>query len=220
MVLKIARLTFWTYFPSVSADLHLQVLCTGVNGGGDHTEAGKITHRNTCAESHTYHAMLITPSHYHQNHGDQWTVTKNNNFTRNLGCHNIFPMQISAFSKTKNTVRVGWGVAFNKNGNGPQTDLHSAFDQIEGHDSCVCGATAQNSTKATQDEILLRAELTTVSLWRNTGYTLNVSHLLPKNEKTFLEGIYGYLNDQPLAEINWFLALIANQRNIWSVNVN
>ena len=44
------------------------------------------------------------------------------------------------------------------------TDLHSAFDQIEGNDSCVCGATAQNPTKATQDEILLRAELTTVSL--------------------------------------------------------
>lgn len=35
------------------------------------------------------------------------------------------------------------------------TDLHSAFDQIEGNDSCVCGATAQNPTKATQDEILL-----------------------------------------------------------------
>lgn len=45
-----------------------------------------------------------------------------------------------------------------------ETDLHSAFDQIEGNDSCVCGATAQNPTKATQDEILLRSELTTVSL--------------------------------------------------------
>lgn len=45
-----------------------------------------------------------------------------------------------------------------------ETHLQSAFDQIEGNDSCVCGATAQNPTKATQDEILLRAELTTVSL--------------------------------------------------------
>lgn len=45
-----------------------------------------------------------------------------------------------------------------------KTDLHSAFDQIEGNDGCVCGATAQNPTKSTQDEILLRAELTTVSL--------------------------------------------------------
>lgn len=45
-----------------------------------------------------------------------------------------------------------------------ETDLHSAFDQIEGNHSCVRGATAQNPTKAAQDEILLRAELTTVSL--------------------------------------------------------
>lgn len=44
------------------------------------------------------------------------------------------------------------------------TDLQSAFDQIKGNDCCVCGATAQNPTKATQDEILLRAELTTVTL--------------------------------------------------------
>lgn len=44
------------------------------------------------------------------------------------------------------------------------TDLHSAFDQIEGNHCCVCGATAQNPTKATKDEILLRAKLTTVSL--------------------------------------------------------
>lgn len=35
------------------------------------------------------------------------------------------------------------------------TDLQSAFDQIEGNHSRVCGATAQNPTKATQDEILL-----------------------------------------------------------------
>lgn len=44
------------------------------------------------------------------------------------------------------------------------TDLQSAFDQIKGNDRCVCGATAQNPTKATQDKILLRAELTTVAL--------------------------------------------------------
>lgn len=44
------------------------------------------------------------------------------------------------------------------------TDLHSAFDQIERNDRCMCGATTQNPTKSTQDEILLRAELTTVSL--------------------------------------------------------
>lgn len=36
-----------------------------------------------------------------------------------------------------------------------RTDLQSAFDQIEGNHSRVCGATAQNPTKATQDEILL-----------------------------------------------------------------
>lgn len=47
-----------------------------------------------------------------------------------------------------------------------ETDLHSAFDQIEGHKSRVCGATAQNSAKATQEEILLGSKLTTVSLYR------------------------------------------------------
>lgn len=45
-----------------------------------------------------------------------------------------------------------------------ETDLHSAFDQIKGNNCCVCGATTQNPTKSTQDEILLRAEFTTVSL--------------------------------------------------------
>lgn len=48
-----------------------------------------------------------------------------------------------------------------------KTDLHSAFDQIEGNDCCVRGATAHNPTKATQEQILLRAKLTTVSLWGN-----------------------------------------------------
>lgn len=45
-----------------------------------------------------------------------------------------------------------------------ETDLHSAFDQIKGNNCCVCSATTQNPTKSTQDEILLRAEFTTVSL--------------------------------------------------------
>lgn len=58
-----------------------------------------------------------------------------------------------------------------------KTDLHSAFDQVKGNNSCVCGATAQNPTKATQDKILLRAELTAVSLWRNTGKTLESGQL-------------------------------------------
>lgn len=57
-----------------------------------------------------------------------------------------------------------------------RTDLHSAFDQIKGNNSCVRGATAHNPTKATQDEILLRAELTTVPLWRNTVETLRTGH--------------------------------------------
>lgn len=52
-----------------------------------------------------------------------------------------------------------------------ETDLHSAFDQIEGHDGRVRGATAENATKPTQDQILLRAELTTVPLWRDKGHT-------------------------------------------------
>lgn len=52
-----------------------------------------------------------------------------------------------------------------KNGCEPQkTDLQSAFDQVEGNHSRVCGTTAQNPTEPTQDEILLRPELTTVSL--------------------------------------------------------
>lgn len=52
-----------------------------------------------------------------------------------------------------------------------ETDLHSAFDQIKGNNCCVCSATTQNPTKSTQDEILLRAEFTTVSLW-NTVETV------------------------------------------------
>lgn len=36
-----------------------------------------------------------------------------------------------------------------------KTDLQSALDQIEGHHGCVCGATAQNPTKSTKEEILL-----------------------------------------------------------------
>lgn len=80
----------------------------------------------------------------------------------------ISPMQIGAFSKEhtkkKNHSWVDGSRRLKKQSIEPQkTDLHSAFDQIEGNHSCVCGATAQNPTKATQDEILLRAELTTVS---------------------------------------------------------
>lgn len=76
----------------------------------------------------------------------------------------ISPMQIGGFQKRQNCrlwVDKAW---HEKKYQATGTDLHSAFDQIEGNDSCVCGATAQNPTKAAQDEILLRAELTTVSL--------------------------------------------------------
>lgn len=39
-----------------------------------------------------------------------------------------------------------------------ETDLQSAFHQIEGHHGRVCGATAQNPTKATQHEVLRGAK--------------------------------------------------------------
>lgn len=48
------------------------------------------------------------------------------------------------------------------------TDLHSALDQVEGHYSRVCGATAEDSSEATEDKVFLWAELTAVSLWRET----------------------------------------------------
>lgn len=32
-----------------------------------------------------------------------------------------------------------------------QTDLHPAFNQVKRHHRCVCGATTQNPTEATQD---------------------------------------------------------------------
>lgn len=76
-------------------------------------------------------------------------------------------MQIGEFSKKPNKITAmgKWGGTLKKTGHrAMETDLQSAFDQIEGNDRCVCGATAQNPTKAAQDQILLRAELTTVSL--------------------------------------------------------
>lgn len=48
------------------------------------------------------------------------------------------------------------------------TDLHSALDQVEGHYSRVCGATAEDSSEATEDKVFLWAELTAVSLWGET----------------------------------------------------
>lgn len=38
---------------------------------------------------------------------------------------------------------------------GTHTHLHSALDQVEGHHSRVCGATAENSSKTTEDEVFL-----------------------------------------------------------------
>lgn len=35
------------------------------------------------------------------------------------------------------------------------TDLQSALDQVEGHHSRVCGATAEDSSEATEDEVFL-----------------------------------------------------------------
>lgn len=90
-------------------------------------------------------------------------------------------MQIGVFPKKQNdntiiSVMVDEEQPKNWNSTVRETDLHSAFDQIKGNNSCVRGATAHNPTKATQDEILLRAELTTVPLWRNTVETLRTGH--------------------------------------------
>lgn len=63
------------------------------------------------------------------------------------------PMQVKKIKK----IRIRCAVVM-------ETDLHSAFDQIKGNNCCVRSATTQNPTKSTQDEILLRAEFTTVSL--------------------------------------------------------
>lgn len=67
--------------------------------------------------------------------------------------HTITPMQFGAFSPN-GTGRCGQD-GFKTKKRAVNTDLQSAFDQIEGNHSRVCGATAQNPTKATQDEILL-----------------------------------------------------------------
>lgn len=83
-----------------------------------------------------------------------------------MGWQNFF-MQIDALTKTKKKHNGLWrgGIRRLKNWlRAMETDLQSAFDQVKGNDSCVCGTTAQNPTKATQDEILLRSELTTVAL--------------------------------------------------------
>lgn len=45
------------------------------------------------------------------------------------------------------------------------TDLHPAFDQIEGDDGRVRGAATHDPAEAAQGEILPRAELATVALW-------------------------------------------------------
>lgn len=94
-----------------------------------------------------------------------------------------------------------------------ETDLQSAFDQIEGNDSCVRGATAQNPTKAAQEKILLRAELTTDFLWRNTGETLRTGHLGEfRKNYTFSES---RVSGQELnEEYNWFKHVVCPARSL------
>lgn len=70
-----------------------------------------------------------------------------------------------------------WGVTL-KRLSATKTDLQSALDQIKGNDSGVCGTTAQNPTNTAQEEILLRAKLNTVSLWRKTCETWSLSQVL------------------------------------------
>ncbi len=57
------------------------------------------------------------------------------------------------------------------------TDLQSALDQVEGHHSRVCSATAEDSSEATEEQVFLWAELTAVSLWGETR-----KHIHPQSE--------------------------------------
>lgn len=166
-------------FRSVSSDLHLHMSFTVNWVGAEGGEAG----RNHYTKEHW--CRIMQPCYDHSNTSESWESKQNDRGTTSKldWCHFSHANQFVYKTKKKEKKIRGWirhDAQKNKTTTrhrAAQTDLHSAFDQIEWNDSCVCGATAQNPTKATQDEILLRAELTTVSLWRNTGETLRTGHL-------------------------------------------
>lgn len=121
-----------------------------------------------------------------------------------MGWQNFF-MQIDALTKTKKKHNGLWrgGIRRLKNWlRAMETDLQSAFDQVKGNDSCVCGTTAQNPTKATQDEILLRSELTTVALWRNKAMVLKTGHVWAGRREGFAADVNFFFPSSKLSRQN------------------